>query len=141
MSTAYANCDHAIISEQLYETPVQAENLIQLTEWMKDDMIDLISNKLVKPKPNTYTYTKSIAESLVVREMKNLPCSIIRPSIIGSTWREPFSGWIDNFNGPSALFPAVGTGLLRTMYGSYDAVCDLVPVDIVNDLFVFLIEG
>lgn len=32
---------------------------------------------------------------------------------------------------------AVGTGLLRTMYGSYDAICDLVPVDtVVNCMIV-----
>ena len=103
---------------------------------MNDDLTDLISNKLIYPRPNTYTYTKALAESLVFQEMKDFPCAIIRPSIIGSTWREPFSGWIDNFNGPSALFPAIGTGLLRTMFGNYESIADLVPVDIVVNCMI-----
>ena len=30
---------------------------------------------------------------------EKIPCAIVRPSIVGATWREPFPGWIDNFNG------------------------------------------
>ena len=78
---------------------------MDICEWMSEELVECISSKLVNSKPNTYTYTKALAECLVMKEMANLPCAIIRPSIIGSTWREPFPGWIDNFNGPSALFP------------------------------------
>ena len=131
VSTAYANCDKSSIHEQLYEQLHTAENLMGLSAWLSEDFIELLSAQLVRPKPNTYTYTKALSESLIVREMHYLPCAILRPSIIGSTWREPFAGWIDNFNGPSALFPAVGTGLLRTMYGHYEATCDLIPVDVI----------
>ncbi len=108
MSTAYANCDRYHIDEKLYEPTsvrVKPEHLIELCEWMSEDLVECLSERLVTPKPNTYTYTKALAECLVMREMAHMPCAIVRPSIIGSTWREPFPGWIDNFNGPSALFP------------------------------------
>lgn len=52
-----------------------------------------------KPYPNTYAITKHIAEILVQNVQSTLPCLIIRPSIICAALKEPFPGWIDNFNG------------------------------------------
>ena len=118
VSTAYANCDRLHISEEVYNPPVKPEKLIEAVEWIEEDLLGDITPKVIKLKPNTYTYTKAVAESLVIQEMKDLPCAIVRPSIVGASWREPFPGWIDNFNGPSALFPATGTGLLKTMLGN-----------------------
>jgi fatty acyl-CoA reductase len=65
-----------------------------------------------------------------------LPCAILRPSIVGATWREPFPGWIDNFNGPTAIFPAAGTGVLCSMIGNHDAIADIIPVDIPVNLMI-----
>ena len=117
VSTAYANCDRQHINEEVQNVPLNPEKLIEAVEWMEDDLLDFITPKVIKLKPNTYTFTKELAESLIVQECKDLPCTIVRPSIISSSWREPFPGWIENFSGPSALFPATGTGLLRTMLG------------------------
>lgn len=110
VSTAYANCDRRYINEEVYNPPVKAEKLIEACEWMQEDVFNLITPKVIQEKPNTYTYTKQIAESVIIQECKDMPISIIRPSIIGATWREPFPGWVENFNGPTALFPATGTG-------------------------------
>uniref|UniRef100_H3C9S8 Fatty acyl-CoA reductase n=1 Tax=Tetraodon nigroviridis TaxID=99883 RepID=H3C9S8_TETNG len=70
-------------------------------------------------------------EYLVQQEAGHLNVAIVRPSIVGASWKEPFPGWIDNFNGPSGIFIAAGKGILRTMRASNDAVADLVPVDVV----------
>ncbi|CAF0861131.1 unnamed protein product [Brachionus calyciflorus] len=131
VSTAYANCDRPRITEEVYPPPVQPEKIIEAAEWMDDSLINLITPSIIKNRPNTYTYTKAIAESLIIKECKEMPCCIVRPSIIGGSWKEPFAGWIDNFNGPTALFPASGTGVLRSMLGHLDAVADLIPVDVV----------
>ena len=106
VSTAYANCDRIHISEVVYNSPVQPEKLIEAVDWIEEDLVKLLTPKVIQLRPNTYTYTKAIAETLVVQECRefNLPCAIIRPSIVGASWREPFPGWIDNFNGPTALF-------------------------------------
>ena len=74
----------------------------------------------------------------MVQECKefNLPCAIIRPSIVGASWREPFPGWIDNFNGPTALFAAMGKGILRTMIGNFNSTADIIPVDIPVNLMI-----
>ena len=56
---------------------------------MNDDVIDTLTPNLVHPRPNTYTYTKALAEYLVLEERGDLPTTIIRPSIVGASWHEP----------------------------------------------------
>lgn len=43
--------------------------------------------------PNTYAFTKSLAEGLVVEQMSEMPTIIIRPSIIVPVRYEPIPGW------------------------------------------------
>ncbi|KFW88483.1 Fatty acyl-CoA reductase 1, partial [Manacus vitellinus] len=99
--------------------------------WMDDDIVSDITPKLLGNRPNTYIYTKALAESVVQQEASKLNIAIVRPSIVGASWKEPFPGWIDNFNGPSGIFIAAGKGILRTMRATNDAVADLIPVDVV----------
>ncbi|KAM3869779.1 fatty acyl-CoA reductase 1 [Diretmus argenteus] len=131
VSTAYANCDRELIEEVIYPPPVDYRKLIDTLEWMDEKLVSVMTPKLIGERPNTYTYTKALAEYLVQQEAGNLNVAIVRPSIVGASWKEPFPGWIDNFNGPSGIFIAAGKGILRTMRASNDAVADLVPVDVV----------
>ncbi|CAG5958538.1 unnamed protein product [Menidia menidia] len=131
ISTAYAHCDREIIEEVVYPPPVDYRRLIDTLDWMDDDLVSALTPKLIGERPNTYTYTKALAEYLVLQEAGDLNVAIVRPSIVGASWKEPFPGWIDNFNGPSGIFIAAGKGILRTMRASNDAVADLVPVDVV----------
>ena len=59
------------------------------------------------------------------------PAAIIRPSIITCAWREPFPGWIDNYNGTTGFMVVSGKGVLRTIHVNPDYVTDVVPVDVV----------
>ncbi|XP_047246817.1 fatty acyl-CoA reductase 1 isoform X2 [Girardinichthys multiradiatus] len=131
VSTAYAHCDREVIEEVVYPPPVNYRKLIDTLDWMDDDLVATLTPKLIGERPNTYTYTKALAEYLVLQEAGDLNIAIVRPSIVGASWKEPFPGWIDNFNGPSGIFIAAGKGILRTMRASNDAVADLVPVDVV----------
>ena len=130
VSTAYANCNRESIKEEVYEPSVQPDSIVEFAKWISDDMADKITPAMIGSWPNTYTYTKAIAESLVVQECEGkLPCAIVRPAIVGASWQEPFPGWIDNFNGPTALFAAIGKGILRTMIGNSNSTADIIPVD------------
>ena len=53
--------------------------------------------------PNTYTFTKALAEELLLSKGQRLPLAIIRPSIVVASWEYPIKGWVDNFNGPTGL--------------------------------------
>ncbi|XP_072906004.1 fatty acyl-CoA reductase 1 isoform X4 [Hemitrygon akajei] len=134
VSTAYAHCNRKLIEEVIYPPPVDPKKLIEALEWMDDDLVQDITRKLIGERPNTYTYTKAMAEYVVQQECGSLNVAIVRPSIVGASWKEPFPGWIDNFNGPSGLFIAAGKGILRTMRAANSAVADLIPVDVVINM-------
>lgn len=80
--------------------------------------------------PNTYTYTKALAETLLVHFNHGLRFSIFRPSIVESSLEYPFPGWNEGFNtcGPLAH-------LLSTWFRYFPAKkgnpFDVVPVDLV----------
>ncbi|XP_013843790.1 fatty acyl-CoA reductase 2 isoform X3 [Sus scrofa] len=102
--------------------------------WLDDAIIDEITPKLIGDRPNTYTYTKALGEMVVQQESGNINIAIIRPSIVGATWQEPFPGWVDNLNGPSGLIIAAGKGFLRCVRATPMAVADLIPADTVVNL-------
>ncbi|KAJ7329283.1 hypothetical protein JRQ81_015457, partial [Phrynocephalus forsythii] len=113
-STAYANCNRRYIEEVIYSPPMEPKKLFDLVEWMDESLLEEITPKLIGDWPNTYTFTKALGEYLVQQEKGNLNIAIIRPSIVGASWREPFPGWIDNFNGTSGLLIAVKYHVMST---------------------------
>src|SRR5205085_9469980 len=48
--------------------------------------------------PNTYTLTKSLAESLMAKHGAGLPIAIVRPAIVETSVRKPFRGWNEGIN-------------------------------------------
>lgn len=91
----------------------------------------MLMPKYTKFAPNTYTYTKGLAECICHDYSTQLPIVIVRPSIVTGSETEPFPGWCDNFNGPVGLLVACGIGIMRTMYASHKSVLNCIAVDIV----------
>lgn len=110
----------------------------------------MFKSSLIGDWPNTYTFTKSLAEDLVKTMCKRddetsekicnnnnindkhdemIPVTIFRPAIVIPTYKEPVCGWIDNMYGPTGIVVGVGAGLLRVLYGKKDNLAELVPVD------------
>lgn len=136
VSTAYCNCDREEVAEVIYPPPYDPEKIIQSMEWMDDDLIEAITPRLIGDRPNTYTFTKALAETMLLKESGNLPVAIVRPSIVLSSFREPVAGWVDNWNGPTGIIAAAGKGFFRTMLCHDSKVADLVPVDMVINLMI-----
>ncbi|KAL8568138.1 hypothetical protein ACOMHN_027661 [Nucella lapillus] len=136
VSTAYANCDREQVAEQVYDPPLHPCKLIDAMEWMDSETVEALTRKLIGSRPNTYTYTKAMGETLLLEETKGLPVAIVRPSIVGASWEEPLPGWVDNLNGPTGLLVAIGKGLLRCMCGNFHCTADLIPVDIVTNAII-----
>ena len=59
--------------------------------------------RLVGEYPNTYTYTKALAERVLEMEHGSVPICFVRPTIVIAAEKEPYPGWIDNLNGPTGL--------------------------------------
>nr|XP_044995431.1 fatty acyl-CoA reductase 2 isoform X2 [Jaculus jaculus] len=133
-STAFSNCNLNQIDEVIYPCPVEPRKIIDSMEWLDDTIIEEITPKLIRDWPNTYTYTKALGEMVIQQEGGNLNIAIIRPSIVGPSWQEPFPGWVDNLNGPSGMIIATGKGFLRSIRATPMAVADLIPVDMVVNL-------
>lgn len=69
--------------------------------------------KILGDFPNTYTFTKSMAERMLKkRRPANLPMCIIRPAIVGSSFRDPLPGWTDTFSAGGAIIIAAGLGVI-----------------------------
>lgn len=136
VSTAYSNCHLPEVYEELYPAPMDPGRLIQLTEWLDDKLLEALTPHLVSPRPNTYTYTKALAEHLLVNDGGRLPISIIRPSIVCGSWREPLPGWVDNLFAFTGLLVGMGKGVLRSLYIKPGITLDFIPVDIPINLMI-----
>ncbi|KAF4517060.1 hypothetical protein B566_EDAN006377 [Ephemera danica] len=136
VSTAYCNCDREEVNEVIYPPPYDPEKIIQCVEWMDEELVNALTPRLIGERPNTYTFTKALAEHMLLKESGNLPVAIVRPSIVLSAYREPVCGWVDNWNGPTGVIAAAGKGIFRTMLCNETMVADLVPVDLVINLLV-----
>jgi len=53
--------------------------------------------------PNTYTFTKSLAESLIATRGAGLPVAIVRPAIVETSIAKPFLGWNEGINTSASL--------------------------------------
>uniref|UniRef100_A0A7N0SWX2 Fatty acyl-CoA reductase n=1 Tax=Kalanchoe fedtschenkoi TaxID=63787 RepID=A0A7N0SWX2_KALFE len=56
--------------------------------------------------PNTYVFTKAMGEMLIGEARGNMPLVILRPTIVTSTIKEPFPGWIEGVR-PYLFFKAI----------------------------------
>jgi thioester reductase-like protein len=80
--------------------------------------------------PNTYTLTKSLAESLLTTQGRGLPIAIVRPSIVESSIGMPFPGWNEGINTSASLSWLLGT-YFRQLPTNERKALDVVPVDVV----------
>jgi len=80
--------------------------------------------------PNTYTFTKSLAESLLVKFGAGLPVAIVRPAIVESSIRQPFRGWNEGINTSASLSYLLGT-FFRQLPTNERKRLDIIPVDAV----------
>ena len=80
--------------------------------------------------PNTYTLSKSLAESLIVRQGAGLPIAIVRPSIVETSTDQPFRGWNEGINTSAPLSYLLGT-YFRQLPTNERKCLDVIPVDMV----------
>lgn len=80
--------------------------------------------------PNTYTLTKSLAESLLAARGAGLPIAIVRPAIVESSIGQPFRGWNEGINTSASLSYLLGT-FFRQLPTNERKRLDVIPVDAV----------
>jgi long-chain acyl-CoA synthetase len=80
--------------------------------------------------PNTYTLTKSLAESLIQKRGADLPIAIVRPAIVETSVAKPFVGWNEGINTSASLSYLLGT-YFRQLPTNESKRLDIIPVDAV----------
>uniref|UniRef100_A0A182KGY1 Fatty acyl-CoA reductase n=1 Tax=Anopheles christyi TaxID=43041 RepID=A0A182KGY1_9DIPT len=130
VSTLYSNCDRPYIEERVYEdTLLRPDSVLNLSNILSAEEMDGLQHCLLGSLPNTYTFSKKCAESLIQHEFCDLPVGIFRPPIVLSTYRDPIAGWTDNLNGPAGLCLWTVKGYVRVINGNGRKKANLVPVD------------
>ncbi|XP_021915757.1 fatty acyl-CoA reductase 1-like isoform X2 [Zootermopsis nevadensis] len=125
VSTAYSQCPHTEIKEKVYPMDVDNRQLVETTSDGESGMKFRGSEKW----PNTYTYSKALAEDMIKQNNKRLPVAIFRPSMVINAWKEPNPGWIDNIQTITIILYNAYLGHTRVGLFDLQKVCDLVPVD------------
>ncbi|XP_043521829.1 fatty acyl-CoA reductase 1-like isoform X2 [Frieseomelitta varia] len=133
VSTAYSNAHLSEIEEKIYSTCLEPSAVIDICEGGNKMFIDQLNKRILKTYPNTYTFTKNLAEQIISSNSDSFPVAIVRPSIIGASHEEPCPGWLDNIYGVTAIFLQIGKGILKAVTANRDAKLDLVPIDYVVD--------
>lgn len=140
LSTAFCNIEPEIVYEKVYEFKHDPIDLMRLIEWMDDKAMLAIEKELMGDHPNSYTYTKRLAEILVEREFENLPVAIVRPSVVFPSLEEPVSGWVDNLNGICGVTLAGGKGVLQSFFSDPKSHVDSIPVDLCINAMLMIVK-
>ncbi|XP_020081241.1 probable fatty acyl-CoA reductase 4 isoform X1 [Ananas comosus] len=159
ISTAYVTPDNqgALLEQPLSavkgldieaEMALVQEQLKELTDnKASEDTVRLSMKKLglIRAQTfgwsNTYTFTKAMGEMLFYDLRRHLPLVILRPTIVTSTWKEPFPGWIEGVRTTDAFITGYGMGHLKYIPADVTTILDLVPGDLVVNAMLTIIAS
>ncbi len=113
--------------------PALAAKTEQLrTDWVKDQLVLVGRSRAASVGwPDAYAFTKALGEQALTDEKRNIPVSIVRPSIIESALAEPKPGWIRGFRMAEPVILSYARGMLKEFPGVPEGTIDVIPVDIV----------
>uniref|UniRef100_A0A0D9VPY6 Fatty acyl-CoA reductase n=1 Tax=Leersia perrieri TaxID=77586 RepID=A0A0D9VPY6_9ORYZ len=80
---------------------------------------------------DTYVFTKAMGEMVINSMRGDIPVVTIRPSVIESTWRDPFPGWMEGNRMMDPVVLYYGKGQLSGFLADPEGVLDVVPADMV----------
>lgn len=126
-----------IVEEKLRELQSQGASPREITRSMKDFGIQRAQTY---GWPNTYVFTKAMGEMIVGELKGNLSTVIVRPTIVTSTYKEPFSGWVEGIRTIDSLAVGYAKGKLQCFLGNLEGIVDLIPADmVVNAMLVAMV--
>ncbi|CAN1263476.1 Alcohol-forming fatty acyl-CoA reductase [Linum perenne] len=86
--------------------------------------------------PNTYTFTKAMGEMIVLNSKGDIPLVIMRPTIITSTLKHPFPGWIEGARTIDAFIVNYAKGRVKILVYGPQVILDLIPADMVVNAII-----
>lgn len=140
---AEAKAESADVTEELRQQAVGKEHAAQNLQgaalenqirknrirWLRNYLTDAGAKRALELGwPNTYTLTKSLAESLISKHGAGLPIAIVRPAIVETSVQKPFLGWNEGINTSASLSYLLGTSF-RQLPSNERKRLDVIPVD------------
>lgn len=86
VSTAFCNSNRfGNIQEKVYASAQDPYEMMRLAaddgNWTEEVDVAALTKRLCGDHPNTYTFSKQLAENLILREMAGMAAGIVRPSV------------------------------------------------------------
>ncbi len=140
ISTAYVSspCQETI-KEDFVDLSVFGYDVNTLYSKIKNN--EMAFNEIVKIKhfPNTYTFTKCLAEKMIEVEIQkltqtnnnNIIYTIVRPSIVTSAISVPYNGWFQGYAAALGFHSLIQSEYLPYMICNQQTLCNIVPIDYV----------
>lgn len=132
------DAEFKIMEEKLNELRSNGATEEAITSAMKDLGIERAK---MHGWPNTYVFTKSMGEMLVGHLKDNMPLVILRPTVITSTYKEPFPGWVEGIRTIDSLAAGYGKGKLTFFIGDPKSIIDAIPADMVTNSIILAMEA
>jgi long-chain acyl-CoA synthetase len=124
--------EHA--AKNLQGTALENQIRKNRVRWLRDTLTDAATRRANELGwPNTYTFTKSMSESLIQNFLNQNPdaaIAVVRPAIVESSIEKPFRGWNEGINTSASLSYLLGT-FFRQLPTNESKSLDLIPVDLV----------
>ncbi|KAG6763074.1 hypothetical protein POTOM_033606 [Populus tomentosa] len=131
------NFEKRMVQEKLNELKLEDVPEKEITSAMKDFGIE---RARLFGWPNTYVFTKAMGEMLLVNFKDSLPLVIIRPTMVASTYKEPFPGWIEGVRTIDSLIVGYGKGRVTCFISGPRSTLDVIPADmVVNAIIVAMV--
>uniref|UniRef100_A0A1A9WVE4 Fatty acyl-CoA reductase n=1 Tax=Glossina brevipalpis TaxID=37001 RepID=A0A1A9WVE4_9MUSC len=129
-STTYINSNIEILEEKIYQPLADWRTTLKLAQYNDSKILNILFAKYSSNMPNTYSFTKHLAEHIVNDYRHKIPILLYRPSIVLPSIYEPEPGWTDNYNTVVGLLMGVSLGFMHFVHGNPLTELDLVGVDV-----------
>jgi long-chain acyl-CoA synthetase len=119
--------------DQEHEAGERHERVIESRrkQWLEDRLKEIGRDRALGwGWPNTYSYTKSLGEQLVIAASGSITATVVRPAVIESALADPAPGWNQGVNTSAPLTYLAGRGY-RFYPAKGELVLDVIPVDLV----------
>lgn len=94
VSTTYSNVYLQTVEEKIYPAVADWKKTIEICEKIEENQIDWVTQHFITFMPNTYVFSKNLAEHVTQDYQEKLPLILFRPSVVMAAVEEPFGGYV-----------------------------------------------
>jgi 1-acyl-sn-glycerol-3-phosphate acyltransferase len=142
ISTAYVSDPSEELIKEEFINLDKLGDITKLYEQIKSNNITFDEIKKKKFFPNTYTFTKCLAEKFIQKEIEHnlfhnltnlnqIQYNIIRPSIVTSAIQIPFNGWFKGYAAALGYYALLQTQMVNYIICDQKTQINCVPIDYV----------